>query len=143
VAYDGKGIYAEMWLIVAEGGWWTAKEIFDALPEEYRKRGRISDHLWAMTYRCNLLVARGTRGAAAERQYAVTSECFVPTGVNVARLSAAMMGKSTCSIPRGSDIISLPVTKRGEVHDATGTPSLGNNVALLQPGRRRPSKRAA
>lgn len=130
------GFYAELWKIVAEGGWWTVAEIYEALPPEFKTRHRISDHLWAMVHRCNMLAMRGE---LKNRQYAVLAHCCVPGGVTVNDLSYILLGK-----PAPDEIMDLPVTNpRGVVHDAAGTPSLGNNVALLRPGCSGPAKRAA
>ncbi len=131
---NSDGICAEMWKIVATGGWWTAAEIAEVLPPKYR--GRISDHLWSMVNRCNQLV---TRGQKLKREYAVTASCEAPNGVTVGQLSQILLGKS---MP--GEIITLPVTNPQEaVHGPAGAPSLGNNVALLRPGRDSVKKRAA
>lgn len=79
----------EIWLVVAQGGWWTSEEIKRHIDPHLNDAG-VRNRLWIMTYRQGVLK---TRGEGKERQYAVTPECFTPYGITVRKLTEALVGQ--------------------------------------------------
>lgn len=80
------GFFREAWLIVAEGGWWTPREIFERVHYDI-DIDEAHALLWAMARRHRYLVRRG---APRRPSYAVTPACVVPRGIVVADLVRAV-----------------------------------------------------
>lgn len=83
------GFFREAWLIVARGGWWSAKEIIEAMPLAVDIKA-AHNALWAMSVRYSFLKAKG---AQRTRRYAVTSDCTIPKGLTVGQAMEAVRGE--------------------------------------------------
>lgn len=80
------GFYRQAWLIVARGGWWTAKEIIAEIDLQTSADYAVS-MLCNMATKDGLLEKRGTRLKA---EYAVTRNCSIPRGLTVGDVSRAV-----------------------------------------------------
>ena len=80
------GFFREAWLIVAEGGWWTPREIFERVHYDI-DIDEAHALLWAMSKRHKYLARQGEPRKPC---YAVTSECEVPRGIVVGALVRAV-----------------------------------------------------
>lgn len=77
---------SEAWLIVAQGGWWTASEVMEHMPSGMEVDDPTS-LMWTMERRHKYLTGRGYgRG----KEYAVTPDCIAPPGIPVRRIVQAL-----------------------------------------------------
>jgi hypothetical protein len=78
----------EIWLIVAQGGWWKTAEIKAHLDPEM-DLSHVHNRLWVLTNRQRCLVTRGT---GENREYAVSPDCVAPYGLTVRQITGAVVG---------------------------------------------------
>lgn len=89
----GSGHCQQIWLVVAQGGWWKTKEVYahvglDIDPDDF------SNFMWVMSRRRGYL---STRGRGRDREYAVTSECIAPYGLTVRQITGAIVGERSAA----------------------------------------------
>lgn len=94
------GVYRAVWLIVAQGGWWTASEIAEHLPLKLDPRS-MTNRLWIMEKRCGQLVSR-LRGDL--REYSLAPGCKLPVGLTASDVVGALVGQDTKAAAPRSDL---------------------------------------
>ena len=99
------GFFRTAWLLIAQGGWWTPREVLERIPVSID----IQDGhtlLWAMANRYRFLERRGER---RRPEYAVTRDCRMPKGLTIGEVVAVV----SVNRPRGKATAGTAATNGG------------------------------
>lgn len=86
------GAWRDIWLVVARGGWWTGREIWQELgcdcttQDAHQTLYRLAKNGYVRSRKSATLMYQGQ----ALAEYALTPECRIPHGIEVREFQAAL-----------------------------------------------------
>jgi hypothetical protein len=83
------GFYREAWLLLAQGGWWTLRQILEYLPSGCEVDDPYN-RLWVMERRHGYVVSRGS---GRDREFSLADDSVIPYGIPLSRLKAVLAGE--------------------------------------------------